>query len=336
MTRCLLLLIVVLIAGGTAAAQVRKFEAGRYVLAGGGLLLDDSRNFVEPYFATKALLVAESAGLDARPAALAWIGWLLPRQRPDGRFDRYCLKKNAWAACGAADADDSMLALWLELLYRNAPDSGLPPEWRQSAQQARSHLRTLRNSRLGVYHVSHRNHAALFMDNVEVYSALAQVARAERRFGDAAGADADRRAAQDLAKSIDNVFWNRRQQRFLPSNEKSRPAFYPNVVAQVYPWLAGMPTPEGDPQQAWARWRQVFAPMWLNNRYDPHAWGLVAVAAVEVGDLRTAGCWRDRAAVHRGDGQWNILEDAAYQSVDAAVAKSSQGAADCDALEDGK
>lgn len=334
MTRFLLLLIVVMVVGGSVAAQARKFETGRYAAAGGALLLNDSRNYIEPYFATKALLVAEAAGLDAKPAALSWIAWLLPRQRTDGRFDRYCLKKNAWSACSPADADDSMLAMWMELLYRNAPDSGLPAEWRQSAARARSHLQSLRNSRLGVYHVSRRNHAALFMDNVEVYSALAQVARNERRFGDTAAADADERAASDLAKSIDNVFWNRSQQRFVPANEKSRPAFYPDVVAQTYPWLAGMPTPEGDPRQAWERWRRVFAPMWLNNRYDPHAWGLVAVAAVELGDLRTAGCWLDRAAGHRDDAEWNILEEAAFQSVDAAVAKSSHGAADCGALAD--
>jgi hypothetical protein len=331
-TRCLLLLIVVIIVGGSVAAQVRKFEAGRYATADGALLLNDTGNYVEPYFATKALLVAQSSGLDTKEAALAWIRWLLPRQLPDGRFERYCLKKNAWAACSAADADDSMLALWMELLYRNAPDSGLPQEWQHSANLARSYLRTLRNERLGVYHVSHRNHAALFMDNVEVYSALAQVARSERRFGDAAHADADDRSAQDLAKSIANVFWNERQQRFLPSNEKSRPAFYPDVVAQTYPWLAGMPTPEGDPHRAWTHWRQVFAPMWLNNRYDPHAWGLVAMAAVELNDTNTAGCWLDRAEVHRGDGEWNILEEAAFQAVDAAVARTGQRAANCASL----
>lgn len=336
MTRALLLLIIVLIVGGSVAAQVRKFEAGRYAIGGGALVLNDDENYVEPYFATKALLVAESTGLDAKPSALEWINWLLPRQRPDGRFDRYCLKKNAWTSCAAADADDSMLALWLELLYRNAPDSGLPPAWQASAERARSYLRTLRNSRLGVYHVSHREHTALFMDNVEVYSALAEVARNERRFGDTANADADERTAQDLAKSIQGVFWNRRQQRFLPSNMKTRPAFYPDVVAQTYPWLAGMPTPEGDPHQAWARWRRVFAPMWLNNQYDPHAWGLVAVAAVELGDFQTAGCWLDRAAVHRGDGQWNILEEAAFQAVDAALAKSGQGAGDCGAMVNGQ
>jgi hypothetical protein len=333
-TRLLFVLIVVLIAGGSMAAQARKFQVGRYAQSDGALVLNDSRNYVEPYFATKALLVAQSAGLDTKDTALAWIKWLLPRQQPDGRFDRYCSKKKAWTPCAAADADDSMMALWMELLYRTAPDSGLPQDWKRSADLARSYLNTLRNSRLGVYHVSHRNHAALFMDNVEVYSALAQVANNERRFGDATSAGADDATAQDLAKSIANVFWNKRQQRFLPSNEKSRPAFYPDVVAQTYPWLAGMPTPAGDPRQAWTHWRQAFAPMWLDNRYDPHAWGLVAVAAVELGDANTAGCWLDRAEVHRSDAEWNILEEAAYQAVDAAVAGAGHRPANCSALVD--
>jgi hypothetical protein len=335
-TRLLLFLVVVLILGGTLAAQTKKFDPSCCAVAGGALVLNGSAADVEPYFATKALLVAQSGGLDVKATALAWINWLLPRQQSDGRFDRYCRKDNsAWKSCNAADADDSMLALWLELLYRNAPDAGLPAAWKHSADLSRQYLGTLRNSRLGVYHVSHRNHAALFMDNVEVYSALAQVARNERRFGDAAAADADERSAQDLAKSIDSVFWDEHQQRFLPANEKSRPAFYPDVVAQTYPWLAGMPTPEGSVQQAWARWRRFFAPMWLDNRYDPHAWGLVAVAALDVGDLHTAGCWLDRAATHRGDHEWNILEEAAFQVVDAAVPQSER-AGDCTSLVNGE
>ena len=332
MTRILVVLIVVLITGGSLAAQARKFDAGRYAKPDGALVLNDSGKDVEPYFATKALLVAQSAGLDTKDTALNWIKWLLPRQHPDGRFDRYCWKKNAWASCAAADADDSMMALWMELLYRTAPDSGLPQEWQHSADLSRSYLKSLRNGRLGVYHVSHRNHSALFMDNVEVYSALAQVAKNEHRFGDEASAGTDDAAATELANSIANVFWNKRQQRFLPSNEKSNPAFYPDVVAQTYPWLAGMPTPAGDPQRAWVHWRKVFAPMWLDNRYDPHAWGLVAVAAVELGDANTAGCWLDRAEVHRGDADWNILEEAAFQSVDAAVSKTGKRPANCSAL----
>jgi hypothetical protein len=83
-TRCLLLLIVVVIVGGSVAAQVRKFEAGRYATADGALLLNDAGNYVEPYFATKALLVAQSSGLDTKEAALAWIQWLCRGSSPTG------------------------------------------------------------------------------------------------------------------------------------------------------------------------------------------------------------------------------------------------------------
>ena len=49
----------------------------------GALTLNPGGNYVEPYFATKALIVAQDGGLDVREAAEAWIGWALPRQRPE-------------------------------------------------------------------------------------------------------------------------------------------------------------------------------------------------------------------------------------------------------------
>src|ERR1700690_339553 len=56
----------------------------------GAITLNSGGNYVEPYFATKALIVAQDGGLDVHKAAEAWIGWALPRQRPDGLFRRFC------------------------------------------------------------------------------------------------------------------------------------------------------------------------------------------------------------------------------------------------------
>ena len=70
-----------------------------------------------------------------------------------------------------------MLALWMQLLYRMAPATGLPAEWQRSIALAAKQLAKLRNRRLGVYHISRRNHVALLMDNIEVYAALKDVAR---------------------------------------------------------------------------------------------------------------------------------------------------------------
>src|ERR1700694_5538542 len=105
----------------TAQSSSSQFVPGTYRSADGALLLTTGGNYVEPYFATKALITAQDAGLDVRQAGLGWVQWALQRQRKDGRFDRYCRKTGTdWKPCGAADADDSMLALWLQLLYRLA------------------------------------------------------------------------------------------------------------------------------------------------------------------------------------------------------------------------
>ncbi|MFY9903602.1 MAG: hypothetical protein WBX02_18855 [Terriglobales bacterium] len=289
----------------------------------GAITLTQGGDYVEPYFATKALIVAQDGGLDIHEAAQSWINWALPRQRPDGLFRRFCRANSnakhadyAWRDCAPADADDSMLALWMQLLYRMAPSTGLPVEWQRSIALAAKQLAKLRNGRLGVYHISRLNHVALFMDNIEVYAALKDVARGQLRLHDPAAAATDACAVK-LDAAIQRIFWDRRTGRFRPSMQKSRPAFYPDIVAQVYPWLADVSGPGQDPRQAWQQWRQTFGAGWIERRYDTNPWGLVALAAEKLGDTKSATCWTARSDSLRGSGSWNVLEEAAWQSLRA-------------------
>lgn len=66
------------------------FDPLTFQRAGGALTLNPGGNYVEPYFATKALIVAQDGGLDVHDVALAWIQWYLPRQRRNGLFGRHC------------------------------------------------------------------------------------------------------------------------------------------------------------------------------------------------------------------------------------------------------
>lgn len=300
----------------TAQLYGQEFTPGDYQTPDGALLLQPNQDYVEPYFATKALLAAEDSGLDVRQAGLSWIRWSLKRQRGDGRFERYCRKPGAdWRSCGPADADDSMMALWLQLLYRLAPDSGIPSEWRQSERKAQEQLAKLRNGRLGVYHVSGKNHVALFMDNVEVYAALKDIARAQTRFGNQEQANKTNAQAEKLASAIEHVFWDNHNHRFRSSMQKSQPAFYPDVVAQVFPWLAGWPASRKDTYASWADWKSRFATAWLTREYDPHPWGLVALAAMKVGDESAAKCWLSHSEPLRYSQRWNILEESVFQGL---------------------
>ncbi len=316
-SRILLSLLLIFASRSVTELHGQEFAPGRYQAPDGALLLQPStEDYVEPYFATKALIVAQDSGLDIRQAGLSWIRWSLQRQRSDGRFERYCRKQGAdWRACGSADADDSMLALWLQLLYRLAPDSGLPPQWQPSERKAQAQLAKLRNGRLGVYHVSGRNHVALFMDNVEVYGALKDIARAQIRFGNQSQAQKTDAQAEKLAAAIDHVFWDERNHRFRSSMQKSQPAFYPDVVAQVFPWLAGWSASRKDPRAEWAAWKSRFANAWLEREYDPHPWGLVALAAMKVGDESAAKCWLSHSEPLRYSQRWNILEESVFQGL---------------------
>lgn len=290
-----------------------------YRLADGAIAVQTNGDYVEPYFATKALLVAQDAGLDVREAAGAWIEWAMAHQREDGRFDRYCRKPGQdWKRCGAADADDAMQALWLQLLYRFAPDSGIPAQWQESASKATSQLNKLLNEHLNVYYVSTRNHVALLMDNVEIYSSLKDIAAAESRFGDSVNAEVTSREAETLAEGIRKVFWDEHDHWFRPSVQKIKPAFYPDVVAQVYPWLADLPIPE-DSRAAWENWKKRFAAAWLETKYDPHPWGLVALAAAKEGDESSAVCWLARSQSLRYSPRWNVLEEAVYQGLQRSL-----------------
>ncbi len=318
-------------AGSVRSPRPAAFYPATLQAPDGAMTLNPGGNYVEPYFATKALIVAQDGGLDIHEAAEAWIEWALPRQRPDGLFRRFCRGNQSgnnsnsssddWRDCAPADADDSMLALWMQLLYRMEPPSGMPPEWQHSLELSERQLAKLRNRRLGVYHISRRNHVALLMDNVEVYAALKDVAQVQLRLDDPAGASTAAKADQ-LGAAIQRIFWDHRRQRFRPSMQKTPPAFYPDSVAQVYPWLADLNGPGQDPRQAWEKWKQAYGDGWIERHYDTHPWGLVALAAEKLGDASTAACWTSQSESLRGSGSWNVLEEAVWQSLRARFAQS--------------
>ncbi len=316
-----------LLALGTAAAAPR-FEPGPYQEADGAMPLHAGGALVNPYFATKALVVADVAGLDVREAAGRWVGWALARQRFDGRFERYCRDGQVWRACGDADADDAMLALWLELLYRLAPDAGIPAAWQTSVRTAEAHLASLRDPALGVYRIARTNPTTLFMDNVEVHAALKAIARDQLRLGDARRARETDVQAAYLARDVLTVFWRAETGTFVVSTqERLGRAFYPDVVAQTYPWLLDLPTPAGDPRPAFAEWRRRHRTDWLSLRQDDYPWGLVALTALELGDAETARCWLGRAAPLRFGQRWNVLEEAIHQALVARLGAPPTGPA---------
>jgi hypothetical protein len=308
-------------------AHAAVFTAGDYQGNDGAITVQARGDRVDPYFATRALLTARSLGLDVSEAADAWIQWLLPHQQRDGGFARYCRTgSGSWRTCARADADDAMAALWLELLYVEARTNELPSQWRRSADLSESHLDALFDSRRHVYRVFGEREFALLMDNVEIFGALTAIAERQRAFGRADLARQTTTRAQRLARAIDIEFWDPQRREYRVSTEPGKErGFYPKIVAQIYPSLFGMSTPLGDPRAGYAAWMRTHRDLWLSLRADEYPWGLVAVAAYRMNDIKAASCWLARAASLRHGERWNVLEEAVYQGLSSAIARPLPG-----------
>lgn len=275
---------------------------------------------VDPYFATKALLEASSAGLAIDVPALAWIEWALNKQLPNGLFQRYCRTAATgwdWKACATADADDAMMAVWLHLLAERSPPADASSRWKRSMQLAWAQLEKLHNPRLGIYYISHQQPVGLFADNMEVYAALRALARMHMKQGEPVLAQQMTNRADQLIKNLDKVFLDKRHARYRVSTQaRTEHAFYPDEVAQLYPWILETDTRNQEASgAAYREWIGRNRSDWLNLRSDHYPWGLVALAALRFADHESAACWLQVATPLRHGMRWNVLEEAALQTV---------------------
>lgn len=296
-------------------AQAATFDPGCYQGPDGAITVSCSGNFVDPYFAARALLSARQAGLDITAPAQSWIAWLLPRQRADGTFPRFCRKEGEWEPCARADADDALMALWVELLYVMAPCTGMPPEWQRSAKLANTKLKALFDRKTGLYHIASDLPVSLLMDNVEIYATLREISRRQVCMHNKPAAQRSQRAAAKLRVAIMRTFRQPGQAEFdISTQQHTSKEFYPAAVAQIYPILFRMGS---DPKrrQKFDVWMQAHGGQWLAQQHDHFPWGLVALTSADVGDTASAGCWRMNVEAFRHGPRWNVLEEAAFQSL---------------------
>lgn len=323
------LVLLTLIMGCLGISQAASLDVSAFQYPDGAITVQrknaKSAPVVDPYFAAKALLAALDLGMDITEPAHAWIGWMLPHQRPDGRFDRWCLSGHSYTRCAQADADDAALAVWLELIARLYAERPVPATWQVSLNNADQYLRSLKNV-AGYYHVSHELQVGLLMDNAEVYSALTAVARQAQATGHVSESKQKLRQAAQLAQATRATFWVAATGRYRPSTQKHKSgSFYPEAAAQLFPLLADMPLPEASIAD-WAtwfdKWRIRHHGAWLTHAQQDYPWGLVALAAWKVGDAHTATCWLTRAAIQRDTPRWNVLEEAIFQGLTAKLGGS--------------
>lgn len=300
------------------AAQRPALAIGPYAQPDGAISVFPDGSYVEPYFAMRALTTAADLGMDTDALSRAYVGWQLGRLAVDGTFKRSCkVAGGGWKSCASADADDAALGLWIELLYRTAGRSALPREWARSAVWASRMLDSLRDPATGVHRISRTLDAALFMDNIEIAASLAAAASTPSAIADGT-APQFRRRSRSLRAAVDGVFWDPGARRYRASTQAgatSGTAFYPDMVAQVYPAIFGFPSPVATPKSIAVNWLRDHGHDWVTQSEREYPWGLVAVAASRTGQRDAVVCWLGRAMSLRHGVRWNVLEETMFQAL---------------------
>lgn len=279
-----------------APPQAFRTVDGAYVTEVGGDLTD-------PYFVNKAFIIALEADAALREEVVGWLAWLLPRQRRDGGFDRFCgARSGHWVACLEADADDSMAATTIHLIELVRRKGWLDPAQdaraRRAGRRAAALLRTLRDPGDGLYHAFAHAPAQYLMDNLEVHAAL-------RISGQRAAADA---LLQAIRRHFHTAAGWRPSRPDLPTE-----AFYPHALARTFLWRSGIMGP-AEAAADEAAWLAQYSRTWLGRDSDPYAWGLVAWDIHELAPLEAA-CWRASVRIDPAAVGWTVLD----AQVDAAL-----------------
>lgn len=306
-----------------AAQAAPQLDLTGYADASGAITILHKGQSADPYFAMQALLLAHENGFDVTQPATRFVDWLLPKQKPDGTFDRFCRDAaQNWAPCKTADADDALLAIWMKLLDTLPAQKAANPAWAKSYEVSKASLAHLYQPSRGVYMVSPVYLHGLFMDNLEVWSMKAHLK-------DPAG----RAEALKLSAAIHATFWEPVDKRFLVATQleqrSQKPAFYPDRVAQIFPLLVDFPVLPQDPAIYYRQWMKNHRAEWLAQGKEDYPWGLIAVLAMRQKDTESAGCWLRVATPMRHSARWAVTDEAAWQIVSSRGVKPAAANAAC-------
>lgn len=286
-------------------ARAAPLNLSGYADAAGAISVQHRGDTVDPYFALQALLLAHSHGLVITVPAAAWAQWLVARQKPDATFDRFCRQGPVWAPCKTADADDSVLGLWMAFVDTLPAAQRQLPALQKSRAAAQAALARLVDPTRGIYLVSPVYQHGLFMDNLELWA---------HRFTHPPTHSARH---PSFTESIRSVFWDTAHQRYLvstqPGQRDTAHAFYPDAVAQIFPLLVNFPRLPGGARQHYRRWMAEHRGEWLSQVHGDFAWGLVAIVALDQKDLASARCWLRVSLPYRHSSHWTVTDEVVAQ-----------------------
>ncbi|AMP01471.1 hypothetical protein CAter10_4034 [Collimonas arenae] len=305
-----------------------------FSLPNGAITVFAKGDYVEPYFALKALLAAHRLGVDVTQTTSAFAHWLLPFQQANGPFPRVCRSgandwlacgpadADDWLACGPADADDSLDALWCLAVAEILPGDKVLAA---SCTRSLENLATLWNPAQQTFRALSGGSAAYFADNVEVIGALAYLRRDRAASSRFAVQLAALPSVAGMQKGLRQNYGYDPNGALEPERASVPPTpygFYPNAVAPVYLWLYQLRSGASG-ERYWQVWKERYGEKWLAGESDHFPWGLIAWAAYLAGDQASARAWLKNADAWRLAGRWNIVEEGVRTGLSHALQSSA-------------
>jgi hypothetical protein len=319
---CLLL---IALWGGNAQAASSVAPAALFsdfTMADGALTVFPQGDYVEPYSALKALLVAHRLGVDVRSQAEKFSTWILPFQQANGPFPRICRSGgNRWLACGPSDADDSLAVLWCALGSEILPGHR---ELDASCHRALDNLATLWEPQRQTFRAIFGQPAAYFADNVEVMAFLQSLRADEGMFRRHVDVFAKLPGPEVMLAALQRNYGYTPDLKLEPTvaSIPSTPyAFYPYAVAPIYPLIYDVRMGKAR-EHDWQNWRSKYGKPWLAGKVDHFPWGLIAWAAYKSDDRTSALAWLRNATQWKKEGRWNIMEEGVWLGLSNALTPS--------------
>jgi hypothetical protein len=305
------------VSGTFAASPSPLLDLSAFQGVDGALALHPGGKDCDPYFAMKALAIAERFGMDVSVPALRFATWLQPKQRVDGGFDRFRRNGPQWEFFAGADADDSTTALWMQTLCITK----LVTSEYLSFERAGRLLASLRIP-IGTYSIAPDNPVQLLMDNCEVYESLRVCARFFRQAGNPPIAEQLGAQADSLRPAITRQFRQNKADHWRVSSQQlPDQSFYPQAAAQLFPLLGGLEPASNARSARLPHWLSKYGQTWLSGTADEFPWGLLACAFAIGKNRPVVERWLAFAAPFRASGtRWNILEEACWQALSQPAA----------------
>lgn len=276
---------------------------------------------ITPYFANSAAMAMLEIPT-FYPLVERYLNWYLRHLKTNGTILDYHYDENFKSQTAKPDSEDAYAGTYLSLActyyYRSKKTTWLKKTLSSLKKIAGAIISLMDRDGLTFALADYR--VKYLMDNCEAYRGLKDFATLLEHLKDRDAALCQEKA-DNIAAGIEKELWNPRSQCYhaaktgRSSSNINLKNFYPDAVAQIFPALCGLITPDSERAVHLYKVFNDYQPAWVNIQPPDFPWMLLAYCAYLQGDYRRAQQKISQAAelyIKSQSGCWYCAESAFF------------------------